>query len=382
MARKKLISIDFDGVLHSYSSGWQGAGTASDAPVPGALAFLRSLVEDGRFDVVISSSRCDRAEGREAIRSWLDRHLTEAYGEVVGLTVAAGVRVGDGTKPPAFLHVDDRCVRFEGEWPSLDEIDAFAPWNKKPAEAKKDGAAAAYRRLPIEVEAFQFVVDMPVSAVPDWFLAAVVAGKAYFYDQADDEGGERKVFDIELEQVDSQYPIEVPANAWVVRGATGSLYVLTDEEFRAGHQPIDGYDEDLAEISSRVIETADPIQTVSDVPVTAMMALHGCDCGREYFAPDDRGQCPACAAAAVDEEADADLYDHSAVPAVYGCTCQYCGTPLRFVMRNAPFDPEGVEDEFPIACTNPACDPRNETQADRLWPDDRRYREALEKSTA
>ncbi|MCK5930992.1 MAG: hypothetical protein KAG89_02385 [Fulvimarina manganoxydans] len=319
MARKKLISIDFDGVLHSYASGWQGAGTVSDAPVEGAMDFLRSIVEDGRFDIVISSSRCDREAGREAIRAFLDRHLVEAYGEVVGLTIAACVRVGDGTKPPSYLHIDDRAWTFDGVWPSLDAIDGFKPWNKRddivaaaaaagwkaspaplhaavcgiPEAATSDAdLAAVYRRLPLDVEAFQFVPDMLVMHLPDWFRESVAESKATFYDRGDKD--ERKVFDIELEQVDSQYPIEVPANAWVVRGATGSLYVLTDEEFRAGHQPIDGYDEDLAEISRRTIETA-PAQTVSDVPVTAMMALHACDCGESYFAPEQRDQCPACA---------------------------------------------------------------------------------------
>ena len=82
--RKKLISIDFDGVLNSYTSGWQGADQCPDAPVPGAMRFLQSLVDDPRFDAVIYSSRCASEAGVAAIRQWLDRHLVAELGEHAG----------------------------------------------------------------------------------------------------------------------------------------------------------------------------------------------------------------------------------------------------------------------------------------------------------
>ena len=42
-----ILCIDFDGVLHSYSSGWKGARNIPDPPVTGAIEWLDSLVEDG-----------------------------------------------------------------------------------------------------------------------------------------------------------------------------------------------------------------------------------------------------------------------------------------------------------------------------------------------
>lgn len=32
----------------------------------------------------------------------------------------------------ALVTIDDRAVTFTGEWPSIDALMAFQPWNKKP----------------------------------------------------------------------------------------------------------------------------------------------------------------------------------------------------------------------------------------------------------
>lgn len=37
---KPTICVDFDGCLHAYTSGWQGAEVVSDPPVPGAIDWL------------------------------------------------------------------------------------------------------------------------------------------------------------------------------------------------------------------------------------------------------------------------------------------------------------------------------------------------------
>ncbi|SMC32677.1 hypothetical protein SAMN06297251_10168 [Fulvimarina manganoxydans] len=287
MAKRKLISLDFDGVLHAYTSGWQGAGLANDAPVPGALDFLRRIVEDDRFDTVISSSRCDREEGREAIRTFLDRHLVEEFGEVVGLTVSAGIRVGDGTKPPAYLHVDDRCMRFDGTWPSLDEIDAFKPWNKRD-DIVAAAAAAGWKASPAPLHAVVCGIPETTSSDPD-LAARVREVLEPFAAVADYHDGQMLDDDHVVHGVKPHDGVPTYIRLRDVRAAQALLRDLAQED--------DGHSDDLAEISSRVIETA-TAQTVADVPATRPMALHACDCGKPYFAPEPREACPECAAAA------------------------------------------------------------------------------------
>ena len=61
--------LDFDGVLHSYTSGWKGADVIPDPPVEGAIAFLREAVK--HFQVEIFSSRSHQPGGGYAMRDWL-----------------------------------------------------------------------------------------------------------------------------------------------------------------------------------------------------------------------------------------------------------------------------------------------------------------------
>ena len=53
---KKIVCLAFDGVVHSYESGWTGACSIVDEPVEGAIEFIGELM-DGGFEVGIFSSR-------------------------------------------------------------------------------------------------------------------------------------------------------------------------------------------------------------------------------------------------------------------------------------------------------------------------------------
>ena len=62
---KPILCLDFDGVIHSYTSRWQGAGVIPDPPVDGAIAFMLGALD--RFDVVIFSSRSNQPGGLSAM---------------------------------------------------------------------------------------------------------------------------------------------------------------------------------------------------------------------------------------------------------------------------------------------------------------------------
>ena len=100
--RKPTVCLDFDGVIHRYSRGWQN-GEIYDVPTEG----FREWLEDAKklFQIVIYSSRSASAEGIEAMKAWLTMH---------------GFNTKDfsfaHTKPPAFITIDDRALTFDGDW--------------------------------------------------------------------------------------------------------------------------------------------------------------------------------------------------------------------------------------------------------------------------
>ena len=146
----RILCLDFDGVLHSYTSGWMGADNIPDPPVPGAMDFLCEAVQS--FDVQIFSSRSHQEGGIAAMREWVKKHLL-AYWSGTS-SVQRGTKpydiafVGDPkilcvvdsilshisfplNKPPAHVTIDDRAITFTGNWPNLAHLHSFKPWNRK-----------------------------------------------------------------------------------------------------------------------------------------------------------------------------------------------------------------------------------------------------------
>lgn len=132
--RKKIICIDFDGVIHSYKSGWQGISVIPDEPVDGAIPWLLSLVgtdpenishfsPEAKFDVCIYSSRSKSFFGRRAMKKWLIKHGVN-YGYFVDKLIRFPVK-----KPAAFLTIDDRAICFDGSFEKLSsKISNFKTW--------------------------------------------------------------------------------------------------------------------------------------------------------------------------------------------------------------------------------------------------------------
>ena len=130
---KPILCLDFDGVIHSYTSGWKGADVIPDPPVPGALQFIVAAME--HFRVAIFSSRSNQSGGLTAMLEWLGYWSVDpVHGMADGFDHAAWSAIEWPTeKPPAFLTIDDRAMEFNGDWTSYDpkHLLTFKPWNKR-----------------------------------------------------------------------------------------------------------------------------------------------------------------------------------------------------------------------------------------------------------
>ncbi|MEM1416561.1 MAG: hypothetical protein AAGH15_16740 [Myxococcota bacterium] len=118
----RIVCLDFDGVLHSYSSGWQGAGRIPDPPVPGAMEFLANLLNLPGFEVAIFSSRSSHKDGIRAMTRWLEEHFTEYDGFSARNWQRLEAIRWPTVKPPAHMTIDDRAFAFEGTFPSMVDI--------------------------------------------------------------------------------------------------------------------------------------------------------------------------------------------------------------------------------------------------------------------
>ena len=147
---KPILCLDFDGVLHSYTSGWKGAAVIPDEPVPGALEFIFYALPS--FRVAIHSSRSHQWGGKRAMRRWLNLHYQEIgdpcpkwwrdYVCYHGGMEPWHIAVRDSAarivrqiefpwfKPPALVTLDDRALQFTGTFPPIRVLLAFKPWNK------------------------------------------------------------------------------------------------------------------------------------------------------------------------------------------------------------------------------------------------------------
>lgn len=122
---KKILSLDFDGVCHSYTSGWKGVTEIPDSPVLGMWEFLEKAVEV--FTVQIYSTRSETAEGRAAMKAWFEdwADTTER------VDIAHRILQFPESKPKAYVGLDDRVLTFDGTWPQILDLVHFKPWNKK-----------------------------------------------------------------------------------------------------------------------------------------------------------------------------------------------------------------------------------------------------------
>ncbi len=129
---KPILCLDFDGVIHSYTSGWgDGAKVVADPPVPNAMRFIVEATEV--FEVNVYSSRSGQLGGIYAMQKWMVRHMMSELHMGAGNAECFVTEIVQWPlkKPPAMVGLDDRVKQFTGVWPDLDELRQFKPWNKE-----------------------------------------------------------------------------------------------------------------------------------------------------------------------------------------------------------------------------------------------------------
>ena len=95
--KKNTLAIDFDGVIHKYSKGFQGLDNAYDPPMEGAKEGLEELIRQG-YKLKILSSR-----PKAAIYPWLKKYGMDHLIDDVS-----------NHKFPATVYIDDRGFHFQG----------------------------------------------------------------------------------------------------------------------------------------------------------------------------------------------------------------------------------------------------------------------------
>ena len=131
---KKTIAIDFDGVIHAYSNGYQN-GEIYDKPIDGAFEAIRKIIDNG-YSVYIHSTRSPWK-----IKSWMTENAFATEYDVEGMggdpTYYKYPKYGftlkvipfwkkfwnevnivgiSRRKLPALIYIDDRAKKFEGDW--------------------------------------------------------------------------------------------------------------------------------------------------------------------------------------------------------------------------------------------------------------------------
>ena len=129
---KPTLCVDFDGVIHSYESGWQG-GEIYGHVVPGFLTWLLQTREF--FTISVYSARSRDEQMRMEMAAWFRRQMAERFMPEEIEDIMSSISFVH-EKPKAWLTIDDRCIRFDGNWEApeltVTQLLAYKPWTDLP----------------------------------------------------------------------------------------------------------------------------------------------------------------------------------------------------------------------------------------------------------
>lgn len=110
--KRKTLLIDLDGVLNIYTGNYQ------EGIIPpikdGAIDFIKDIHKN--YDLKLFTTR-----DKQLAQKWLMQYGLEDFIQNV-----------TNIKEPCYLYIDDRCIRFNGNYSQLEEeIKNFKVWYKK-----------------------------------------------------------------------------------------------------------------------------------------------------------------------------------------------------------------------------------------------------------
>ena len=113
----RTVAIDFDGVIHRYSKGWQD-GEVYDEPVEGAFEAIMELYKAG-LSIAVFTARDDLVPVERWFWKWYNKIFPSSEHIPVHFT---------NKKPRALWYVDDRGIAFKNWSDALDEIRSSDDW--------------------------------------------------------------------------------------------------------------------------------------------------------------------------------------------------------------------------------------------------------------
>lgn len=103
---RKVLAIDFDGVIHNAHLGW-GDGTCYGEPIDGAIDAIKELSK--KFEIVIFTAKAkpdrpmvDGKTGIELVKEWFEKYL-----------ILDCISAITSEKPRAEIYIDDNGYRFQ-----------------------------------------------------------------------------------------------------------------------------------------------------------------------------------------------------------------------------------------------------------------------------
>ncbi len=132
----KTVSVDFDGVIHSYENGW-GDGSIYGTFIKGAIPSLVSLM--GRYAVVIHTTR-----NAKQVARWIEKNSGGRFRCTTrvprsGFWNTQGILLITDRKLPSFAYIDDRAIPYRS-WSQA--LTALAVMEKKENNAGTDASSA------------------------------------------------------------------------------------------------------------------------------------------------------------------------------------------------------------------------------------------------